>query len=131
MELDTELDKYRLKAYVSETSGNLPSEMFCYQDFPTVPFWEEEGDTPEDIFVNVASLADIQKYDVVNTDGSAPDSGEPFYRKHYIDLCSDSEASLEETWTKVKHFLLQTCIEIARLNGDTLPREVQELSIQP
>jgi hypothetical protein len=88
--VDEEQGSHRLQVWVSETSDDIPGRIFVYQKYPSVPFYDEQ---PEDIFVHVASFADLAAFPI-----DAPDDRSPFFRLHYYDILFDTLALLEETW---------------------------------
>jgi len=72
-----------------------------------------------DIFVHVASYADITNY----PEGEAgPDSA--FFRKYFFDLVFDNLALLEEHWERIMGSIYHTTTDLARLN-EMDPVEIQ------
>jgi hypothetical protein len=115
----TEEGKHRLRIWVSETSHNIPPEIFVYQKIPTVPFLN----MPEDHFVHIATYSDI-----LDKPPGAPDVGNPFYRLGQVDLAFISRAKLEEKWMRMEHHIQHTIEDIVRLNK-LPPAEVAVIEI--
>lgn len=116
----TEDNRHRLRVWVSETSHNIPSTLFVYQQIPVVPL--DSG--LNQLFVHVASYADLGDYP---ENASGDDS--PFFRLHHFDLVFDSLAYLEQTWQRVHRMVQHTAEDIAKLNG-LEPAVVEELILR-
>lgn len=101
-------DGHRLRAWVSETTNNIPNTLFVYQKIPFVPY---EG-CPEEMFVHIASYSDIYDFPETYDEDVAP-----FFRRGYIDLVFDSLPTLEEKWTLMRQHLQHTVEDIVRLNS--------------
>ena len=99
--------RQRLRVWVSETTNNIPAQIFVYQRIPSVPLDTEL----QDIFVHIASYADIQDYPA-----EAPDDKSPFFRQYFFDLVFDSKAILEENWQRIVWSVQHTVEDIARIN---------------
>ena len=99
--------RQRLRVWVSETTNNIPAQIFVYQRIPSVPLDTEL----QDIFVHVASYADISDYP-----SEKPDNTAPFFRQYFFDLVFDSKAVLEENWARILGSVQHTIEDIARLN---------------
>lgn len=112
-------NRHRLQVWVSETSDNIPKEVFVYQRIPSVPLDTELSD----LFVHIASYTDIGNFPI---DG--PDASYPFYRKHFVDLVFDSKVYLGDTWDRMFSMVKHTVEDIVRLNG-LAPVEVQEINL--
>jgi hypothetical protein len=84
---------HRLQAWIDSYTGTeLDGKVFVYQRFPTVP-----GETsPDDRFVNVASVADLKDYPADN-----PNTESPFFRLISIDLVFRSVDLLNRTWESI------------------------------
>jgi hypothetical protein len=102
-------NRHRLRVWVSETSDNLPPTIFVYQRLPSVPSY----DALSDIFVHVASYADIADYPE-----NDPGDDSPFFRKYHIDLIFTSLPHLSDTWDLIEGQVKHTVEDLARLNGD-------------
>jgi hypothetical protein len=100
--------RQRLRVWVSRTTNNIPAQIFVYQRIPIVPLDTEL----QDIFVHVASYADIQEYP-----SEAPDSSSPFFRQYFFDLVFDSLYALEENWRRIVLSVQHTVEDIAKLNN--------------
>lgn len=110
--------RQRLRVWVSETTNNIPAQVFVYQRIPSVPLDTEL----QDLFVHVASYADIQDYP-----SEAPDSTSPFFRQYFFDLVFDSKAIMEENWQRILWSVQHTVEDICRLN-DLPPVEIRIVS---
>lgn len=88
--VDEENGTYRLQVWVSEASDDIPGKIFVYQKYPAVPDYTEQL---ENIFVHVASFADLAAFPP-----DTPDNRSPFYRMYYYDILFDTLPLLEETW---------------------------------
>jgi len=99
--------RQRLRVWVSETTNNIPAQVFVYQRIPLVPLDTEL----QDIFVHVASYADLQEYPA-----EAPDDKTPFFRQYFFDLVFDSKAILEENWQRILWSVQHTIEDVARIN---------------
>jgi hypothetical protein len=115
----TDDTRHRLRIWVSETTNNIPAQIFVYQRIPLVPLDTEL----QDIFVHIASYADIQDYP-----SETPDDKSPFFRQYFVDLVFDSLAILEENWVRMARSVQLTVEDIARLN-DLPPVEIIILSL--
>jgi hypothetical protein len=111
--------RHRLRVWVSETTNNIPAQIFVYQRIPLVPLDTEL----QDIFVHVASYADIQDYPA-----EAPDNESPFFRQYFFDLVFDSLYILEQNWLRIASSVQHTIEDIARLN-EMGPIEIIILSL--
>lgn len=103
----TDDQRHRLRVWVSETTNNIPAQIFVYQRIPQVPLDTEL----QDIFVHVASYADLQEYP-----SEDPDDKSPFFRQYMFDLVFDSKAVLEENWQRILLSVQHTVEDIARIN---------------
>lgn len=99
--------RFRLQIWVSKTSNNIPSEVFVYQRYPKVP----TNPLPQDIFVHVASYADINDFPLENPDD------EPYFRLYFFDVTFKSLSVLNEKWRMVEKQVTQTVQDIVRLNN--------------
>jgi hypothetical protein len=115
----TDDTRHRLRIWVSETTNNIPAQIFVYQRIPLVPLDTEL----QDIFVHIASYADIQEYP-----SEEPDNKSPFFRQYFVDLVFDSLAILEENWVRMVRSVQLTVEDIARLN-ELPPVEIIILSL--
>lgn len=99
--------RQRLRVWVSETTNNIPAQLFVYQRIPSVPL-----DTDlQDLFVHVASYADLQDYPA-----ETPSEEGPFFRQYFFDLVFDSKAILEENWQRILGSAKHTIEDIVRIN---------------
>jgi len=80
--------KHRLRAWVSETSDNIPATIFAYQEIPPVPTATKQG-----IFVYICSYADL-----IDLPENEPGDCSPFFRKYYLDLTFQSLSVMESKW---------------------------------
>jgi len=108
---------YRLKVWVTETSNNIPGEVFVYQNIPAVP--DYNGGLPEDRFVHIASYADLVAFP---KDG--PGLENPYFRKYYIDITHKDRTFLEDKWKLMSQQLQVLISDITRINA--LPPGVLE-----
>jgi len=114
--LTTEIDPegpdatHRLRVWVSESTNNIPGELFVYQKIPPVPKTNERQ--LENLFVHVASYADILDFPI-----DAPNEESPFFRLHYFDVTFDSLAMLDNKWNMMKAMINATVEDIVRLNN--------------
>jgi hypothetical protein len=99
---------HRLRAWVSETTNNIPNTLFVYQKMPFIPY---EG-CPEEFFAHIASYSDIYDFPEVYDASVAP-----FFRKGYIDLVFTSLPLLEEKWTLMRQHLQHTVEDVVRINS--------------
>ncbi len=83
---------YRLQAWVSETSDNIPSEIFLHRTVPGVDAWEG----PAAAYYGICSYADLLNYAV-----DVSDTSSNFFRKSGIDLDFTSVSVLDATWDAV------------------------------
>jgi hypothetical protein len=88
--VDEEEGTHRLQVWVHEVSDGIPGKIMVYQKYPSVPDYTEQ---PEDIFVHVASFADLAAFPP-----DVPDDRSPFYRKYYYDILFDALPALEDCW---------------------------------
>ena len=96
---------HRLRIWVSDYEG-LEPEIFVYQREPLLP----EETSPEDVFVNVASAADMEEYPA-----NAPAGDSPFFRLSRVDLIFRSVDIMDRTWNAIK-----TDVEYLLVNLDKL-----------
>ncbi|MHA2070049.1 MAG: hypothetical protein ACXABY_37260 [Candidatus Thorarchaeota archaeon] len=111
-------ERHRLRVWVSETTNNIPGQLFVYQAVPKVPL----DDRPDGVFVHIASYADTLMFPI-----DEPDTESPFYRLYYIDLIFDSLVVLNEKWDLMRLMLNQTIEDIVRINN-LPPVEVEEVN---
>jgi hypothetical protein len=78
-------DRFRLRAWVSSTSDNIPSEIFLHGRAAPVPM----RPTDEDIFKRVCLYADIFNYP------AEPSTENPFHRRPGVDVLFTSLSSLD------------------------------------
>lgn len=83
---------HRLQIWVSDYEG-LEPEIFVYQRYPVLP-----GETaPDDVFVNVASAADMEEYPRFEPSGEPP-----FFRLSHVDLIFRSVDIMDRVWNTMK-----------------------------
>ena len=111
--------RHRLRIWVTETSNNIPAEVFVYQHLPFVP----DSIALEDVFVHIASYADISDYPA-----TAPDSQSPFFRIYSVDLIFTSLAVLNQKWAIIRAQIQLLVEDIVRLNN-LPPAEVEVTSL--
>jgi len=102
-----------LRVWVSETTENIPGCIFVYQSLPSVPL----DNYLTDLFVHVASYADITDFEPVLEDLPGAVNDMPFYRKNYIQLVYDSKAELDTYWQIIKEHIQLLVEDIVKLNG--------------
>lgn len=112
--------RHRLQVWVSRTTNNIPSEIFVYQRFPSVPLYPDL----QDIFVHVASYADLEDFPVGD-----PEDLVPFYRKYAIDIVFESLAVLLEKWDMLRKQVTHTVEDLVRLYN-LAPAEVLTVEIR-
>ena len=83
---------HRLRMWTSDYDGIDPN-IFVYQRVPSVP----EGSDPDDQFVNVASVADLEEYP-----HTLPGPDYPFFRLPSIDLVFRSVDLLTKTVDNIR-----------------------------
>jgi hypothetical protein len=111
--------------WTKAASEEFTPNVFVWQEIPHVPYLAEacyplnERGRYEK-FVNMASQADLFLYPE-----DQPDSYGPFFRKSYLDICSQDKAILEETWHIGLQQLQQLTEEVYRLM-ELPPAEVIE-----
>lgn len=109
--------RYRLKVWVSETTDNIPAQVFMYVRLPYMP----ERDDPEDRFEKVCCYADMLLYPP-----NEPDTENPYFRKGYLDLVFTSFSSLTSYFDDIIEAPLQYLInDIVKTNTAS---EVEEES---
>lgn len=112
-------EAHRLQTWISETSNNIPATLFVYQRIPSVPNF----DGLSDIFVHIASYADIADYPE-----NDPDDSSPFFRKYYADIVFTSLPELENKWTMIRGMIGLTLEDICRLNSMG-PIDIEEINL--
>jgi len=113
-------DMHRLQVWVSRTTNNIPSQLFVYQRYPSVPLSEALTDR----FVNIASYADVTDYAIDD-----PEGDEPFFRKYAIDLVFESLAILLQKWDIMQRQMTHTIEDFVRLNN-LPPAEIEIIDIK-
>lgn len=83
---------HRLRLWVSDYDDVDPN-IFVYQRVPSVP----EGPDPDDVFVNVASVADMEEYPRIE-----PGPDYPFFRLSSIDLVFRSVDIMDKVVARIK-----------------------------
>lgn len=99
----------RLQIWISETSNNIPAEVFVHQRYPAVPDYNDGKE--EDRFVHVCSYADLVAFPK-----DTPSVDNPYFRVHYLDLAHDSRVFLEDRWQVIKCQLDDLLKDIVRIN---------------
>jgi len=107
----TDDDRYRLKIYTSETSDNIPSQIFLLELLAPVP----EQSFPAAKFLKVCSYADM-----INYPARAPGTDNSFYRDYYIDLIFTSYNQLNTFLEDIKTDV-QTLIDDIALTNTATP----------
>ena len=107
--VDEENGTHRMQVWVSEVSDDIPYKILVYQKYPSVPDYTEQ---PEDIFVHVASFADLAAFPV-----DEPDGRSPYYRMYYYDILFDTLVLLEECWEITVAHVQLLVEDIARVAG--------------
>ena len=118
--LETDDGDYRLRIWVSRVTNEIPYKVFVYQHLPYMP---DDTDERTDLFVHVASYADLLAFPE-----DAPDDYSPFFRAYYLDLTMRNTALLAETWTLIKahtRLLVEDYVRIHHLP----PAEIEELEL--
>ena len=93
--------------------------MYVYQKISPPP----GCDYPEDMWVHIASYADVAAYPI-----DAPDEYTPFFRLNGADLLYKTRAALEDTWSISKAHLQFTVEDYTRLLGLPAP-EILEVTL--
>jgi len=115
--------QHRLRVWVSQTTDNIPSELFVYQQIPPVP--KTTPEQLEQLFVHIASFADILDFPI-----TARNDDSPFFRLHFVDLTFNSLAVLNQKWSMMKKMINATVEDIVRMNN--LPAvSIEELDVGP
>ena len=96
---------YRLQVWVSETSENIPSEIFVHRNAPVIDDW----DGPTAVYYGICNYADI-----INYPASVVDTSSNFFRKSGADLEFKSAQSLNTTWEQILEDVQQLVDDIVR-----------------
>ena len=96
-----------MRFWVSETTQNIPSEIFIYQRTPQVPLYDE----PTDLFVHIGTYSDL-----IELDADEPEEGNVFFRKSSVDITFNSIEKLERKWIRIRAHINILIEDIVRLN---------------
>jgi len=107
--------------WVSETSNNIPSEVFLYQTIPGVPLRDTEL---SEMFVAVCTYGDVDQFST----NRPTDAGTLFYRKSGLDLLFKSESEAEKYRRTILKMVKQAVADICRVNS-LEPAEVSEVNL--
>ena len=88
--VDAEEGTHRLQVWVHEASEGIPGKIMVFQRYPDVPDYEEQ---PNDIFVHIASFADLAAFPP-----DTPDERAPYFRTSWYDILFDTLPLLEDCW---------------------------------
>jgi hypothetical protein len=100
---------YRLQVWVSETSDNIPSEIFLHRVAPEIDEWDGSS-IP---YYGVCAYADLVNYAV-----DEPDGASNFYRKSGVDLTFKSLSILNQTWIQIDEDTQQLVDDIVKTNAE-------------
>lgn len=117
--------QHRLQVWVDTYDGVDP-RIFVWQRGPAVPGQA----TPNDFFVNIASVVDMQEYPPGESVGSSSSSESssldltdiPFYRLSHLDLVFRSVADMTRSWNLIQSDVRALLTNLNRL--DTMGTEV-------
>lgn len=107
--VDEEEGTHRLQVWVSEASDDIPGKIFVYQRYPNVPDYTEQ---PNDIFVHVASFADLAAFPP-----DEPDNRSPYFRMYYYDILFDTLTLLEDCWNLTVQHTKLLVEDVHRITG--------------
>jgi hypothetical protein len=117
--------QHRLQVWVDEYDGVDP-RIFVWQRGPAVPGQA----TPNDFFVNIASVVDLEEYPPGEAIGSSSSSESssldlsdiPFFRMSHLDLVFRSVADMTRSWAIIQSDVRALLTNLHRL--DTMGTEV-------
>jgi hypothetical protein len=95
-------NRYRMQVWVTETSDNIPSELFLFARIPPVP----SRPLPEDGFQRTCRYSDILLYPA-----TTPETSSPFFRKPGVDLIFTSLKELSDYFTTYIYDMVQLLVE--------------------
>lgn len=104
---------HRLRVWVSEAEG-MEAAIFVYQRMPQWP-----GETePRDVFVAVASVADLSEFPATEPEGSSP-----FFRLSSFDVVFRSVYDLTNSWDLVKQDVTDLVDNLNKLDEEGVEDE--------
>jgi hypothetical protein len=110
-------DRYRLKVWVSETSDNIPKQVFLFERISPVPL----RPVPENAFKKTCSYADMLLYPE-----DSPDTENPYFRLGQVDLLFTSYKQMSTYFTEHIHDAVQYLVN--DIVGTNLATPVEEQS---
>ena len=121
---DPFVGQWRLRMWVSGVDEGIPTEIFVWQEIPPTPYYEEvltpNANGNYERFVHIASYADIFAFPAQATDDCSP-----FFRRTYLDICSENKKLLEDSRKLGLKHVQSLVSELNRINN--LVQEVIEV----
>ena len=111
----------RMRAWVAETTNQIPPEIFMYQWLPVVPL---QDIALRSMFVAVCTYDDLNRLPTT----FSGDVRRVFFRKNKLDLTFVTYPVAEKYWIWISGMVKQTVEDFSRLNA-LPPAEVLEISL--